>query len=328
MFVSPPSESAWSFPVQPLLFLFKNGLACALLPLLTLVLGLPAAVQAQAASDDASETPAQESASESGQMDAAMEAADSSLEDEAARQLFVAGRTLYQAGRFAEAAAQWRSAYDLSPRAPLLYNIYVASRDAGQLQESANALRQYLTQGENIADRPTLEARLASIEAQLLDMEQSDAAVREAQDEAERARAEQENALSPYPWLLASLGGALLLTGTVTGFLANGAVNTLEDNCPGDVCPPDYAEFQNDFDSATNLVTATDLLFLSGGIIAGAGLIWGLYEVLSQEDPDERLTESSKWMPKWTPSCSLAGCGVTLQWPLVESRGAYVGGQP
>ena len=48
--------------------------------------------------------------------------------DMEARQHFMIGKTLYDAGRFQQAAEEFDSAYQLSKRPQLLYNVYVAHR--------------------------------------------------------------------------------------------------------------------------------------------------------------------------------------------------------
>ena len=227
------------------------------------------------------------------QLDATMEAAQGSLDDEAARQLFMAGRALYQSGRFSEAADQWQRAYDLSGRSQLLYNVYVARRDAGQVEPAANALRQYLDEVEDAPDRVTLEARLQALESQLESQRAQQEATRAAEAQAAEARAaaeaasrEDEDTRSPIPWIVAGVGGALVIAGAITGGLALGAVSEIEDNCPNDQCPTTYAEFDEDLDQAETLVSVTDLLLFSGGILAAAGLTWGILDLLLDGDEE------------------------------------------
>ena len=51
-------------------------------------------------------------------------------QEQEARAHFQLGRTLYDGGRFEEAAREFVQAYELSHRAQLLYNIFLAWRDA------------------------------------------------------------------------------------------------------------------------------------------------------------------------------------------------------
>lgn len=52
------------------------------------------------------------------------------LADEQARAHFRVGQSMYDAGRFAEAAHEFEEAFRLSQRSELLFNAYVAFRDA------------------------------------------------------------------------------------------------------------------------------------------------------------------------------------------------------
>src|SRR4051794_4468626 len=62
--------------------------------------------------------------------------------DEQARTHFRLGNVHYEAGEFVEAAAEFQAAYELSHRPQLLYNIFVAHRDAGNLPQAISALRE------------------------------------------------------------------------------------------------------------------------------------------------------------------------------------------
>ena len=83
--------------------------------------------------------------------------------DERAKAHFRVGQSLYDAGRFNEAAEEWEKAFELSQRSELLYNVYVAYRDAASSTDKAiGALRRYLQLGQIEATRRLqLEARLA-----------------------------------------------------------------------------------------------------------------------------------------------------------------------
>ena len=84
-------------------------------------------------------------------------------EDDEARVHFRLGRAYYDSGRFEEAAREFQQAYDLSQRATLLYNVFIAWRDAGQLGPAIEALELYLARVPDAPERDNLEARLASM---------------------------------------------------------------------------------------------------------------------------------------------------------------------
>jgi hypothetical protein len=87
--------------------------------------------------------------------------------EEKARAHFRLGRAYYENGDFAQAAAEFESAYRISQRAQLLYNIYLAYRDANDTRHSAEALRQYLKLEKEVENRGQLEARLAALDRSL-----------------------------------------------------------------------------------------------------------------------------------------------------------------
>lgn len=93
--------------------------------------------------------------------------------DEEARVHFRVGRAYYDSGRFAEAATEFEAAYRMSNRAQLLYNIFVAHRDAGNLGPAIDALRRYLDLVPNADDRDQLRARLSSMERLYLEQNAS-----------------------------------------------------------------------------------------------------------------------------------------------------------
>jgi hypothetical protein len=86
--------------------------------------------------------------------------------DSAARRAFRLGEANYQNGEFAEAGRLFEEAHRLSGRARLLYNAYVAYRDAQDMANSARVLRMFLTESTDLeaSERDQLTARLAAIE--------------------------------------------------------------------------------------------------------------------------------------------------------------------
>ena len=89
--------------------------------------------------------------------------------EEAARKHFRLGRAYYDNGDFAQAAVEFEEAYRISQRAALLYNIYLAYRDASDMRHASDALRKYLELEHNIENRGQLEARLAALDRSLAD---------------------------------------------------------------------------------------------------------------------------------------------------------------
>ena len=192
--------------------------------------------------------------------------------DTEARERFELGRTFYEAGRFQQAAEEFGEAYKLSGRPQLLYNLYVANRDAGNWQMATDSLRGYLEKVPDAPDRITLNARLEALEAQ-------NAVRKKEQAEAEEAR--RRNAVvitrpvtvrSNIPWIVASSGGALLVGSIVTGVMAKSKDSDLDKACAdgGKICP---AWQRDDANKAYALAITTDVLWTVGAAAAVTGFV-------------------------------------------------------
>lgn len=228
--------------------------------------------------------------------------------DQAAKQHFTTATQLYEAGQFQLAANEFEQAYRLSGRPEVLYNLYAAYRDAGNTEKAAENLRAYLDKVPNAPDRVQLQARLHSLD-QLNAKPKRGAIVAATTPEPKTsdkpsAAAEPDEGDEPtnftsdiLPWLLVGVGGAALVAGTITGLMALGKTSTIEDNCPGDICPPNY-DFESERDSASSLATATDVLLIGGGLLAATGVV--LLFVL--DDDTEQQTLSA--------ACTPAFCGA------------------
>ncbi len=247
-----------------------------------------------------------------------------------ARAHFRLGQSHYDLGHFAEAAAELERAYELSRRADLLYNLYVARRDAGQHREAAAALRLYLERAENIENAALLRHRLSALEAQIASEGPEAGAgagepsepTREAAEESadaspttdETSGAETsggatvgvrpepviERTPSPLGIAVLATGGAALIGAVITGVLALDRFGALETSCGGDrTCPPG---FEGQRDEGASLSLTTDVLLVSGGVLAITGA------VLLATVMDERVIET----PHVTAVCGPDGCAAQL----------------
>ena len=242
-----------------------------------------------------------------------------------ARAHFRLSQSHYELGHFAEAAAELEQAYALSPRADLLYNLYVARRDAGELAAAASALRQYLDSGQDIENAALLHHRLAALEAQLATGEasaggeasassddaaasESETAASESASSADDTRAvasepaeisspapEPSRSPSPVGYAVLGVGAAALVAGLVTAGLALDRYSALEATCGTDHSCPAGTEAQRD--EGVALATSTDVLLVSGGVIAAVGVVL-LFTVLD-EAPSA---------PPVSASCDGTGC--------------------
>jgi len=263
---------------------------------------------------------------------------DADMTDLRARGHFRLGRELYDQGRFAEAAKEFEVAYGLSGRGQLLYNVYLAYRDAQDTSNAARALRGYLAAVPDAPEREHLSARLKALEAQIKQAE-DDAASRRAEAEAaqaqareadrqrieadQRARAAERRAAQKpsrpwWPWL--AVGGGLAATGTgvVLGLLAKGDADDLEAECvldprdgagtmaplmQGDRCAPSV-DLESRRDSIQTQASIGDVLWISGAVIATAGLV--LAFALPDVYPDAEQAPV-------TAGCSTSECRAELR---------------
>jgi tetratricopeptide (TPR) repeat protein len=240
----------------------------------------------------------------------------SGMSDEQAKSHFKVGKTLYEAGRFAEAAAEFEKAYALSKKDPLLYNIYVAYRDASDLPHAIDALRSYLNSAQLEPDeRVNLQARLRAMEDANSRAEASRAA---AQAPAPAAPAPEAAApapvappalapttppapehSSPVPYVLAIGGGTLLLGGVVTGLVASSKIGSIQDDCKDHTCPPDYGIDDKRSDARTWRTVA---LVLSGAGVVTAAI--GVVLLLTRDGDTEAPPASAAL------DCGPNGCSV------------------
>jgi tetratricopeptide (TPR) repeat protein len=190
-------------------------------------------------------------------------------DEEKARGHFRLGRAHYDNGDFAEAAVEFESAYRISQRSALLYNIYLAYRDANDTRHAADALKKYLQLEAKVENRGQLEARLASLERSLKEGQaagptptpaiaaaavatapqpaaagqasqlQPTAAPNEvsAPDQASAPAAEASASSGPnqlLPIVLMSTGGAMIVGSVITGVMTLGKHSTVSaayDEC-------------------------------------------------------------------------------------------------
>jgi tetratricopeptide (TPR) repeat protein len=208
--------------------------------------------------------------------------------DAEAREHFQLGRSFYEQGKFQQAAEEFEIAYRMSARPQLLYNIYVARRDAGGLPMAIDALRGYLGQVADAPDRVNLEARLSSLEAQVKRQQEQESARADSERKAAEAEAKaaarpktrQEHVRSPLPIVLMGTGGAILLGSAVTGGLALSKANKLDDKCDGNACPPAQ---KSNVNATKTLAITTDVLWGVGAAAAVTGLVLFLTGALDSE---------------------------------------------
>jgi|GEM_PF-1061019 len=253
--------------------------------------------------------------------------------DSVARQHFQWGGEAYARGNFDDAIREFREAHRLSGRPLLLFNLYLAYRDARRDVEARDTLRDYLALVPDARNRGQLEARLRALESALASSTAAtstettpaetraaahattanDAEPRERQDDdasavrPRRASAESESgsALPTIGWIGVSVGGAALVGALITGIFASGAASDLEAGCsPSKRCP---AALRSTYDEASTFGTATDVLWIGGGVLALGGVALLLLTLLTDEQEPASTTVGS------VAACSATGCSAELR---------------
>lgn len=261
---------------------------------------------------------------------------DTDMSDVQARAHFRLGAEAYEQGRFADAAEEFEIAYGMSGRGQLLYNVYLAYRDAQDTPNAARALRGYLAAVADAPDREHLQARLAALEATVTADQEAEAArtAQEAEqhrqlEEAERRaleaemRAQQGGGVTTsrpwWPWLVAGGGVVLAAIGGGLAALAGSDADALRHSCVtqstttgleqplvlGTMCSPSV-----DLDGRRSAVmteaAVADALWIGGSLIAITGL------VLAFVLPDD-VSGSGDTAPAVTAGCGPTGCNASLR---------------
>lgn len=232
--------------------------------------------------------------------------------EEKARARFRLGRAYYDNGDFAQAAVEFEAAYRISQRAALLYNIYLAYRDASDMRHAAEALRKYLALEKEIENRGQLEARLAALDRTLAEEEAKPEptpaapAPAPAQDAIPQADLGPQPTAAPelsptqaaaqpvaipaearpstnqtLPVVLMASGGALLAGALVTGLITLGKRSDLADaeaQCEKlgtcNMLPVARArELESTRSSGQTLAVVTDILLFGGLAVAATGAV-------------------------------------------------------
>jgi|GEM_PF-1394839 len=196
-------------------------------------------------------------------------------EDEnAAREAFQRGDSLFLEGDYLGAVTAFEEAYALSGRIEMLFNLANAHDRLGNYSEAGVALRGYIPHAPK-SQRAKLERRLQRFER--LAKEQRERIENTPQPAAVAPQAPPP-AVEPFPIDrvagvgLITLGGASVIAGIGFAVSANGARKKLDEQChegaKGRLCPA-KSEVYLDRDKAHSLVA--DLAFVGGAALAVAG---------------------------------------------------------
>jgi len=248
----------------------------------------------------------------------------SSNDDDAARRHFRLGQAYYQNGQFPEAAIEFEQAYQLSGRPQLLYNIYLAHRDALHTRQSYEALRQYLEEVADPPDEDHLRARLHHLEEALAanpDVDPEVAPDTQTSDPTPTTNpssspdlgvVEEPESSSPVPFVVMGAGGGMLVGGLVAALISRGARSDLDALCEADgACPPD-SNWQSLRDKGQRSAVAADVMIGVGAAAAVTGVV--LYFVMRPSDEDERasVSDAESASVRGGFGCDATGCMATL----------------
>ena len=111
---------------------------------------------------------------------------------------------------------------------------------------------------------------------------------------------------SVLPVVVMGVGGAMLVTGAVTGLVALSKTSTISKACPNDMCPNTF-DLASNRDTARTFVRLTDILLIGGAVVGGVGLTWWM---LARKPSEEAAPASA---PKASAMCTGQGCIGTLR---------------
>jgi tetratricopeptide (TPR) repeat protein len=205
-------------------------------------------------------------------------------------ELFEQSAAAYDAGQFAQAAKLLKEAYQLRPDPVLLYNLARAYEGMGSLGDAVQAYADFLGAEPSAKDRGAIEARITTLRAQIDEQArlEREAAERAREAQAARLRTAEEwrvnaslrrRGTSPIPWIIAGAGGVALATGAVLGVLSIARHDAATTDAQADVAA--------DQSQARSFATAANIGLIAGGVLAAAGVAWGVVDLTSaRSSPD------------------------------------------
>jgi hypothetical protein len=184
----------------------------------------------------------------------------------------------YREGRFKEAADLLRELYRAKPVPVLLYNLGRACEGMEDLECAVLAYTRYLSEEPEIADRGAIEQRVETLRRQQRERSASKrkrgAGQRPTVPIPDSARTAPPNTRGPsaVPWIVAGVGAAGIGTGLFLGVLAQNKHDDAVDEPVQQSAASKQAE-------AEHLATGANVALISGGLIAVAGAVWGIWEI-------------------------------------------------
>jgi tetratricopeptide (TPR) repeat protein len=194
------------------------------------------------------------------------------------------GRAAYERGDFREAVALYEKAYALEDSPTLLFNMgrcYEALATERDLRLAVEKYEAYLAATKNAPDREAVKRRIEALREQVRVLENArlaavappPAAPAPGPAPAPAPPTEDGPAASPWPWVLAGSGGAVLTTGAIFGALA---LSTHDEA----VASPSGEEAMDLEATASTFSTAATVMLVAGAAMAVGGVVWGSVDVV------------------------------------------------
>lgn len=200
-----------------------------------------------------------------------------------AQAAYAEGAEAFSAGRFGEALDRFTRAYELAPRAALLYNIGTAHDRLGHDAQALSAYRDYLEATPEARNREYTEARIRVLEDRVRALEEQMAAQNEtAETETTQVQPTESSSGANVPAIvLLALGGAAVIGAATSGGLALAQHGELDDACPMGACTPEHRDDLNRLDRLTR---TTDVLI---GLAAAAAITGVILLIVGRDDDDD-----------------------------------------
>lgn len=231
----------------------------------------------------------------------ALARADSASAEEAeeARRLYEQGIDLYSHGSYEEAIASWERSYKIKPWSKLKKFMADSHEKIGKsanLRQAAALLREYVPSAPQ-DEREAIDNRITKLEQRAAEREK-----------AEKAKSQvvvikpETKAPEPSPpvlgIVLTGLGVVTTGTGVALGLLASGrrpdAAEVCRDASGRQLC---QASAKDAIDASSGLALAADVTWITGALVAGAGVVLIVTHGPKREPPPGKRTARFRIAP-------------------------------
>ncbi|WP_428265928.1 tetratricopeptide repeat protein [Haliangium sp.] len=224
---------------------------------------------------------------------AAAQNGDSSANDDRARELYERGDRYYLQGKYEAAIASFEGAYELSGRPPILVALANSYERLGRYEDALDALRRYLPDVNDPAEKSDLEERIRVLEVRVDERQRADGVAgpvvvdRDDDDDdvalppaggSVSARSDPGTGSSRrfWAWTTIGVGGAALATGAVLGAVVLNAKSEVDssDECRFLLGRTVCLEEQRDLiDRNRRLAPLADVGLVVGAVAVTTGII-------------------------------------------------------